>query len=238
MRCFFQRTVHYALALVCLVHVAGASEMSPRAVLDRYVAGHATRTDSCCVKGACAMLEPTATPDEVNAYLRDTVQVGSRFNSTGSRWNNTVRTPGTSLGDPVVITYSFVPDGVTIPSNTYHGQTGSNLNSALNGQFGGQGWKDVYRQVFARWSELSGIRYAEVDDDGAGWGSAGSSSRGDVRIFGAAIPGSVAAYNYYPGSGTGGDMVLDTSYGWSSSGNNHRGLRNVCLLYTSDAADE
>jgi len=227
----WRQLIGATLALSALAFCAETTapiELSPRMALQKWAEQKArTGFAACCGSEACAILEPTATAEEVDSYLRATIQVGSRFNTAGSRWNSTVRTPSTSRGDPIVITYSFVPDGVTIPSNSYNSQSPSNLNSAMNSQFGGSGWKDVFRQVFAKWSDLSGIRYVEVSDDGASWGSGGSSSRGDVRIYGTAIPSSVAAYNYYPGNGTGGDMVLDTSYGWNSSGTNHQGLRNV-----------
>jgi serralysin len=143
------------------------------------------------------------------------------------------RWPG-SEGDPIVLRWSLVPDGLIID-----GDVPSDLFSTLDAQFGGNRavWISKIQACFDRWQALTGITYQRITyggndwDDGASWGSSGSSTRGDVRISGKNIdgPSNVLAYDYYPGSGIGGDMVLDTSESWGSSGNDYRFLRNVIM---------
>jgi hypothetical protein len=186
--------------------------------------------NGCCAEG-CPVLAPDATPEEIELYMQRMMQVSSRFNdSRGSRWSNTLQTSGTIFGDPVVITWSFVPDGTIIPANSYNGSVPSRLMSGLDAQMTRSTWQNLVRRAFADWSKLSGIRYVEVPDDGAAWGSAAAAgTRGDVRIFGCVIDGGVVGYTYYPGSGTGGDMVLDTSYNWNTPSNDYCLFRNLIM---------
>jgi hypothetical protein len=103
----------------------------------------------------------------------------------------------------------------------------------MNSKFGGNTtlWQNQFRNSFARWSQVAGLRYTEVSDDGAAFpNSAGSATapRGDVRIGGRNLDGAggVLAFNYFPNTG---DMVIDTSENWQSSTNSYRFLRNVVM---------
>ncbi|MBI5059680.1 matrixin family metalloprotease [candidate division KSB1 bacterium] len=147
-----------------------------------------------------------------------------------TRWSSTVINGGTgSQGDSITLTFSFVPDGTTIPSGVGEPSASSVLFRRFNALFGDTSiWKPKFRAVFARWSDLAGINYVETVDDGASmFGSGGSLGvRGDVRIGSKYIDGasSILAYNYFP---NGGDMVLDSAESWNSSTSNYVFLRNT-----------
>jgi len=134
-----------------------------------------------------------------------------------SRWTATATNGGgLGQGDPTVITWSYLPDGVFIPSPGSGLPAGnSNLQAWLNGLYGSfANWHPLFEQVFARWSEVTGVTYVyEPNDDGASFfGSPGVLGvRGDVRIGAAFIDGAsnILAYNYFPSFG--GDMVLDSA---------------------------
>ncbi|MCB1282331.1 MAG: matrixin family metalloprotease, partial [Salinibacterium sp.] len=149
-----------------------------------------------------------------------------------NRWTNT--TSGTSgvQGVPTTLTYSFVPDGTSIPSTGTTDPSGvSNLFAWLNGIYGSPAvWQQIFADEFARYANLTGLSYVhETNDDGVPmFGSGGSAgSRGDVRIGARMIDGNsgILAYDYYPNNG---DMVLDAydSFFNSTSSNSLR-LRNV-----------
>ncbi|MGB0715479.1 MAG: matrixin family metalloprotease [Phycisphaerae bacterium] len=144
---------------------------------------------------------------------------------------------GGSNGSPRFLTWSFVPDGVFIPSGV--GEPGGNneLFSRMDALFGGNRalWISKFQEVFDRWEAIGGTSYERrtasgVDwDDGAAWGASGGSTRGDVRIGMKNIDGgsNTLAYNPFPCSTNGGDMVMDRAESWQASGLNYRFLRNV-----------
>jgi Matrixin len=149
-----------------------------------------------------------------------------------SRWSATA-TDGCCLsqGEPTTLTYSFVPDGTSLPGGIGEPAAPSDLFAFLDGIYGSPAiWMPLFHQVFARWSELTGIRYVfQPSDDGAALPSAPGAIgvRGDVRIAGHYIngDGGVIAYNWFPGSG---DMVLDTGDGFFAyTGGESLLLRNV-----------
>src|SRR5581483_6781492 len=125
-------------------------------------------------------------------------------------------TDGCCLGQgaPTTLTYSFVPDGTPISGGAGEPSSPSDMRAFLDGIYGSSDvWMPLFHAVFARWSELAGVRYVyEPADDGAPFPTAGGALgvRGDVRIGGHPINGTggVIAYNWYPNSG---DMVLDTA---------------------------
>ena len=145
--------------------------------------------------------------------------------SDGSRWTG-------GQGNPRALSWSFVPDGLIADGQA------SNLFAKLDTAFAGDRalWISRIASCFERWAQLGGVTYTRVTDagvdwdDGAAWGSTGNgTTRGDVRI--AAIPqdgvNNVLAYNYFPNSANGGDMVLDSDEGWGSPTDLHRFLRNI-----------
>lgn len=157
---------------------------------------------------------------------------GSRFYA-GTGWN------GSSVNTPVTITWSLVPDGLSIGSGVGEPVAASELFSRMDAQFvslGGRAtWIAKINAAFNRWAALTGVRYVRVTngtndwDDGAAWGSDVSATRGMVRISMKNIDGAnnILAYNQFPGAGGGGDMVLDRSEGWNDSFIDYRWLRNI-----------
>lgn len=158
----------------------------------------------------------------------------TRFQQT-TRWNRTA-TDGSGLGqgDPTTLTYSFVPDGTTIPNGGLGLGGGSSvLFSWLNGRYGSPAvWQALFDQVFDRWAELTGLSYVfEPNDDGANTNGAIGllGIRGDVRIaafnFANDGNGGVLAYNNFPNDG---DMIFDAfDTFFNNTGTNSLRLRNV-----------
>jgi serralysin len=145
-----------------------------------------------------------------------------------------------SQGDPRALTWSFVPDGLSISSGVGEPVANSNLFSSMDTKFAAAGgrttWVTQWVNSFARWQNLSGLTYTRITvggndwDDGAAWGAAGAAGvRGDVRICGKNIDGgsNILAYNNFPPFG--GDMVMDTSENWQSSSGTFRFLRNTIM---------
>lgn len=155
-------------------------------------------------------------------------ELGTQY-QIGSRWTG-------SQGDPRLLRWSFVPDGLSISNGIGEGVAPSNLFAQMDAQYSGNRalWISKFTQTFARWSQLTGLTYQRVTaagvdwDDGAAWGSSGSATRGDVRIAMKPLDGvnGVLAYNSFPQNG---DMVIDSGdiARWGNSSNDYRNLRNV-----------
>jgi hypothetical protein len=152
---------------------------------------------------------------------------------TGTTWSGAV-------GTPAAVSWSMVPDGLSIPS-AFSGDPTANseLFSRLDSQFTGQGgratWIARLQACFDRWEALSGLDFTRVTaagvdwDDGASWGTSGNdTTRGDIRISMRNIDGAngVLAYCFFPSSG---DMVIDRSEAWGTGTNSHIFLRNVVM---------
>jgi len=156
-----------------------------------------------------------------------------RYNA-GTRWSGAV-------GSPRALTWSFAPDGLSIPSGIGEAAANNNIFATMDARFAARGgratWVTQFVNSFSRWQALSGISYTRITvggndwDDGAAWGTAGSAGlRGDIRISMKPIDGAsgVLAYNSFPSSG---DMVLDSGDGtnFSSTTNTYRFLRNTVM---------
>ncbi|HRI44830.1 MAG TPA: matrixin family metalloprotease [Fimbriimonadaceae bacterium] len=178
------------------------------------------------------------TPQEViDAFLAAmrNLENGAWPGEFGAQYQNSTRWTG-SQGDPRMLRWSFVPDGLNIPNGIGEGAAPSNLFALMDAQYSGNRavWISKFTAVFTRWSQLSGLTFQRVTaagvdwDDGAAWGSSGSATRGDVRIAMKPIDGvnGVLAYNSYPQNG---DMVIDGGdiSRWGNSSNDYRNLRNV-----------
>lgn len=162
------------------------------------------------------------TPDvTVDAFNRaQSSPFNPRFQQ-GNRWSTTAtNTVATSQGTPMILTYSFVPDGTIVPTLTDGVTQPSNLFARMNVIYSNNTalWQGLYAQMFTRWSQLVGLDYVlEPNDDGVEFGAAGSEGalgfRGDLRMAGTALDGNsgVLAFNFFPGNGIGGDMVVDTN---------------------------
>lgn len=184
-------------------------------------------------------------PDDVTAYLNETYYGGGRqkFEPAVERWRDTaLGVSGTAQGDPVTLTYGFVPDGTIIPEEPFFGNTDqpSNLFAFLDGLYPSRAaWQDRFHQEFTRWGSITGVTYVfEPTDDGAAFPQSGVTGgapglagvRGDIRIAGYFIDGeggpNVFAFNFFPEVG---DMVLDTGNPtfFGPDGGTDLGLRNV-----------
>ena len=190
-------------------------------------------TPGCVGNGQVALCLAPDTPPEVAAELlrRLPTYAGDDRYTLNGRWSTTAMDGYTGLqGNPINITYSFLPDGTFIPSGSGEPAGPSVLYAEMASHFASEAiWKQKFADIFALWSEHIGITYHEVDDDGAAFptslGSIGN--RGDVRIGSHNIDGgsNVLAYNYFPGSG--GDMVLDSSENWGNAGNDYIFMTNI-----------
>lgn len=156
----------------------------------------------------------------------------------GARWSSTASTPGGTgtRGNPIMLTYSFAPDGTSMPDSAGESATPNDLTSRFNTAFSALGgeatWKAKIRAAVTGWTTFGALTYTEVTDDGSALpNSAGDNSgtiRGDVRISGHRIDGAggILAYNYYPNFG---DMVLDTADTafFVRTANDYRFLKNT-----------
>jgi len=195
-----------------------------------------------CVEGYLAdgrRVSVTFAPNTGESYIQKVMAVFQsysshiQYNAEGSRWSRTAYNSSTGTnGDPITLTWSFVPDGVTVPVTSWNAETPSDLFAKMNSQFGGNTtlWQDQFRACFNRWSQVSGIQYIEENDDGAALTSSSGQAgvRGDIRIAACHIDGpyGILAYNYYPDVG---DMVLDSDDNWADSANSYRFLRNTLM---------
>ncbi len=158
-----------------------------------------------------------------------------RFGATdyqlNTRWSG-------AQGSPRALTWSFVPDGLSISGGAGEPVSPSNLFAQMDAKFAAVGgrtaWINQYVSMFARWQALCGLSYTRVTvggndwDDGAAFpNSAGAAGlRGDLRYSGHTIDGvnGILAYNYFPATG---DMVLDTAESWQSGSPSFLFLRNT-----------
>jgi hypothetical protein len=187
----------------------------------------------CFVPGTSAEEVNEVTQRLVSRWARDLAERplagegdgGTAYFAT-TRW---VLTGSSVQGAPVTLRWSMPADGLSIPDDLSGGAAApNNLNATFVTKFGSlEAGKNLLRQVYARWSELSGVNYTEVTDDNAVWGASGSATRGDIRVVGRAFAnsGGVLAYNFFPNNG---DMVIVTSSSnfWSAA-NNQRYFRNI-----------
>ncbi|MDA1055940.1 MAG: matrixin family metalloprotease, partial [Planctomycetota bacterium] len=159
------------------------------------------------------------------------------------RWTETASDgSGLRQGDPTTLTWSFLPDGVSVSSGVGEPVSNSSLISFLGEIYGvstknsdltDEPWFSLFESTFQRWGAVSGLTYLyEPNDDGAPFVSTSGQVdvRGDVRIAAHPIDGQTGsntlAYNYFPNSG---DMVLDTDNSnlFEDQTNNSLALRNV-----------
>ncbi|MCW5943826.1 MAG: matrixin family metalloprotease [Fimbriimonadaceae bacterium] len=217
---------------------------SSRVVESRVVAGNQGEYFGICQTGFTADGVPVSVlfaPGTSEAYMRQVMRDFARQDSgldhreraynPGQRWTTTANGATGSAGNPIVLTYSFVPDGTNVPAAAGAGAAPSNLFSTMNSKFGGNTalWQSKFAQIYAGWAGVAGLMYDyESADDGVGLNSGAGvlGTRGDVRVSARNIDGSsgVLAYNYYPNSG---DMCIDSSENWANQSNDYRFLRNT-----------
>ena len=169
----------------------------------------------------------------IDSYLYITQDDGDEFSP---RYQLTTRWRG-AQGSPRALTWSFVPDGLSIPGGAGEPTAASNLFARMDALFGGNRslWISKFQESFDRWAILCGVSYTRIQvggnpwDDGASWGSAGSANlRGDIRIGMHPIDGTfgILAYNQFPPNG---DMVMDSAESWNDSAGNYTFLRNTVM---------
>lgn len=180
-------------------------------------------------------IEACFAPGTPDSYMQEVQQrifnIHALDYQVQNRWTNTATDGNTGTqGDPITITYSFIPDGVWIPSGAGEPNSPSNLYASFNASFGSeQAWKAKFAQIFAEWSAVCGVTYVEVPDDGAGFGPGSPGilgARGDVRIGAHPIDGGsgVLAWDQLPNVS---DMCLDSDENWAVSGQDYIFLRNI-----------
>ncbi len=191
-----------------------------------------------CATMAC--YDPENPPSaEKMAWMEENLYNGGLGNggwdsnyNTGTRWS-----PG-AQGDPYTVSWSFVPDGLTISGAAGEPAAASVLFAKMDSRFARATWVGYFQNCFDRWSAVSGVNYIRVTaagvdwDDNSAWGTSGNdTTRGDVRISAHPIDGfnGILAYNQFPQNG---DMVLDSAdmsgiSNFFQTTNSARFLRNV-----------
>lgn len=146
----------------------------------------------------------------------------------GNRWTG-------GQGSNIVLTWSLVPDGLSIPSGIGEATANSSLFARMNTLHANNTalWISKFQAVFDRWEALCGIDFQRVTaagvewDDGVGWGSGGNdTTHGDIRISMKPIDGvnGILGYTAFPNNG---DMVLDSQENWGQGQPNSLFFRNT-----------
>jgi len=141
-----------------------------------------------------------------------------------ARWASTAVDPDTGgLGDPATVSYSFVPDNAD----------GNEIFATFDAMFGSRAlWQGLVRQCFDAWSEVSGLTFTEVGDDGAPWypypdTPGGAGLRGDIRIGAIEIDGPYGGILAFADLPPGGDVMIDKDEFWADTAGNYRLFRNT-----------
>lgn len=256
----FPQSLSRRLASLCLlVTILAASLVNPAAAVDVIGTPHvlSQKFFDLLARGKAIQSNNSEKASIVwdvdgETYCSDTppatITNGFTFQDAG-RWDESATNPGPlSQGDPMVLTYSFLPDGTGGNGFTcfVDGESpgNSNLIAFLDGSHGaGPGgadltqrpWFTIFRKAFENWGVLNGVEYVyEPNDDGAAAGNGGAVGvlgvRGDIRIGGHLVDGQVGsnvlACNYFPENG---DMIIDTGNAafFAPDGPENRGFRNV-----------
>ncbi len=180
-------------------------------------------------------------PDDVMEVFNRGIFGDHKFEEIEFRWTETATDgPGLLQGNPITLTYSFIPDGTMISGDAMFGNADSpsNVNAFFTSIYGSETvWRAKFAQVFAAWQAITGITFVfEPNDDGGTFpdpdGPGGLPGvvgvRGDIRIGGHHIDGvnGVIAYNHFPDEG---DMVIatdDAAFYGNLTGNSLR-MRNA-----------
>ncbi|MGD9688868.1 MAG: matrixin family metalloprotease [Phycisphaerales bacterium] len=184
---------------------------------------------------ACFSRENPPAPEVIAEFQERLFGLSLQY-QLAARWTTTASGPTGGQGNPITITWSLVPDGLSIPGSQSGQEEPSVLFARMDQLFGGNRalWIQRITDAFARWEQVTGNQYVRIRDrfgndwdDGAAWGTAGFlERRGDIRICMRTVDGAsgILAYNQFPNQG---DMVLDAAESWADSSDNHRFLRNV-----------
>lgn len=184
-------------------------------------------------EGAQAFRASTAIEPPKGAARSETKAPRDGFVRVGV-WDVTATDSSITRLKPMTLTYSIIPDGAVITGQPFAGDatSPSDLFAQFDSRFPGgrNAWKAAFASAFARWTELTGITFIEVGDDGASFPDSPGllGARGDIRIGMHAIGAAGVAYNLFPARG---DMVLDNEdMAFFILGNDgFRLLRNVLM---------
>ena len=184
--------------------------------------------------------------ETIDAFQEGGDEGTAAFRTVGNGWTSTA-SGSSPLREPKTLTWSVIPDGVSISGGQGEPTGPSTLRAFLDGIHhpgggspGGadltqRDWFPIMKSAFDRWDAVSGLTflYESQDDGGTFMSQPGSLGvRGDHRIGGHHIDGitslTILAYNAFPNNS---DMVIDTDevgrYGNSS--NNFRLFRNMLM---------
>jgi len=171
-------------------------------------------------------------PEKAIAAFEKAIFGNEKFRAD-DRWTFTATDGSVSRGEPITLTYSFVPDGTHIGSFSRGSAGPSDLDSFMTGIYGSTGaWQAVFSQAIEQWEPFSGVNFVlEPNDDGTTLTqfSGQLGVRGDIRIGGRAIDGNngTLAFNFFPNTG---DMVIDSGDGYfTNTSNNSIRLRNTVI---------
>ena len=186
----------------------------------------ATPASACLAPGADAAAADAA----LRAIWGDEPGDPSRY-FINNRWSFTA-TAGANVGDfgdPLTLTYSYPPDGLSVTGSSLFTTTTNVLNAKLAEWFGSvSAGRALIRSALDRWESLSGLRFVEVADDGGTWGLPGQiGARGDIRFASVTIdgPGGILALTWLP---NGGRVVFDAGDNFGiSTANNFQYFRNT-----------
>ncbi len=177
-------------------------------------------------------ISPDTPPEKLEEVMRRLPAFVTPAYAAEIRWNRTASGKTGAQGNPITLTYSFVPDGTPLPTAVGEPEAASSLYAVLDAAFGGDRalWKAQFAWCFQRWSEVTGITYLEVSDDGAPVPSSPGviGARGDIRFGSHNIDGAtgVLGYSYYPDTA---DVILDSSENWGNPTRDYRYLRNTIM---------
>jgi hypothetical protein len=159
---------------------------------------------------ACESLEP-----------RELLSGGGRgvdYTLMGGQWD-----------DSRTITYSVAPDGVSWDQGT------NNINTSLNGEYGGAGWQTLIAQALQTWAAVTNLNFTQVGDGNYAFNTTGASQGdprfGDIRLGGYNLgTTSTIAQTYGPppnGQTAAGDVELNTGFNFTPG--SHYDLETVLL---------
>ena len=130
---------------------------------------------------------------------------------------------GSGGGTPATVSWSLMPTGTTPDAvNDSPGEAITSLADLWGGSL--PTWKTEIEEAFQAWTDIAGITFTEVSDDGSAVNSASSGNFGQIRVGAHTFDGAsgVLAHGYYPpADGVGntttitGDLHFDTAETWA-----------------------
>ena len=145
-------------------------------------------------------------------------EIEAQFNTYGTKWGSgSPYSGGENVSGPRlpggVVTYSFIPNGVSHAAEGYGNNTYIGSLSTFQLCF----FTEI-ANAFAAWSAVANIQFVEVADNGRATNASGAV--GDIRIGAHTFdgPNGVLAHAYYPppnGISIAGDLHFDSAEAWA-----------------------